>query len=148
MRARISSEFPASADQVWALVKRSNTLVYVTRGLLGFGGAEEFPRQWRQGMQIQTRLLFFGVRPGWRHRLTFKEICDTKREQFTEEGGGLVPVWNHLIKVEEHDAGCSRYTDDVEIGAGWLTPLMWLYAHVFYRYRQWRWRSLLRRENA
>lgn len=88
MRARISSELPASADQVWSLVKRSSTLVYVTRGLLGFSGAEEFPRQWRQGMQVQTRLWFFGVLPGWRHHLTFKEISDTKRVQFTEEGAG------------------------------------------------------------
>ena len=148
MRAKISSELPASAEQVWSLVKRSSTLLYVTRGLLGFGGADQFPSEWRQGAQVDTRLLFFGVLPAWRHRLTFKVVSDAKREQFTEEGGGLVPTWNHLIKVEALGAQQCRYTDDVEIKAGPLTPVVWLYANVFYRYRQWRWRSLLRQGGA
>ncbi|WP_220348675.1 hypothetical protein [Alkalilimnicola ehrlichii] len=126
-------------------MKQSNTLLYVTKGFLGFSGSDRFPREWREGATEETRLLFFGVVPGWRHRLTFQEISDAKRELATCEGGGLVPIWNHLIKVEELEGQACRYTDDVEIQAGPLTLLVWLYANVFYRYRQWRWRSLLKR---
>lgn len=148
MRATTSSNFPASADQVWSLVKQSSTLLYVTRGLLGFAGADGFPREWRQGARIDTRLLFFGVLPGWRHQLTVIEVSEAKRELFTEEGGGVVQVWNHRITVEAREGPHCRYTDEVEVGAGLLTPLVWLYAKLFYRYRQWRWRSLLRRSTS
>ena len=51
--------------------------------------------------------------------------------------------WNHLIRIEPEGAG-SRYTDEIEIGAGPLTPLISLYAKLFYRYRQRRWRKLAR----
>lgn len=39
-------------------------------------------------------------------------------------------------------SGSSRFP--VEIRAGVLTPLVWLFAQVFFRYRQMRWRSLLK----
>lgn len=148
VRARMTSELPASADQVWSLVKRSNTLLYVTKGLLGFAGAARFPVEWHQGLTAETRLLFFGVTPAWKHRLMFEEVSDAKRELLTREGGGVVPIWNHLIRVEELNERQCRYTDSVEIKAGPLTLLVWLYAQVFYRYRQWRWRSLLRPRGA
>lgn len=35
-----------------------------------------------------------------------------------------------------------HYTDEVEIRAGRLTPLVWLFGHLFFRYRQMRWRTL------
>jgi hypothetical protein len=42
------------------------------------------------------------------------------------------------------DAGRCRYSDEIEVRAGALPPLVWLYAQLFYRYRQRRWRRLER----
>jgi len=39
------------------------------------------------------------------------------------------------------------YTDEIEIQAGWLTPGIWLFAQLFYRHRQRRWKALLRSEH-
>ncbi len=36
----------------------------------------------------------------------------------------------------------SRYSDVIDIDAGILTPLVWGFAHLFYHYRQMRWRKL------
>jgi ligand-binding SRPBCC domain-containing protein len=145
LRVKISSVLNAPADKVWALVKRSDTLFFVTRGFLGFSGADSFPTEWREGSTETTRLLFFGLVPAWKHSITFQEVDASKRVILTKEGGGLVPVWNHLIQVAPGQSETCIYTDDVEVRAGVLTFLVWLYAHIFYRYRQYRWRTLLRR---
>jgi hypothetical protein len=89
--------------------------------------------------------MLFGFIPAWKHSITFQEIDDSKRVLFTKEGGGLVPVWNYIIQVKPEQNETCRYTDDVEVNAGVLTLLVWLYANGFYRYRQLRWRLLLRR---
>ena len=71
---------------------------------------------------------------------------DQARELYSNEMGGAIRVWNHLIKIEpESDATC-RYTDQIDIRAGWMTLGVWLYAHVFYRYRQSRWKRLIRQQ--
>nr|WP_297401771.1 hypothetical protein [uncultured Marinobacter sp.] len=145
MRVKISTTYQAPAGHVWALVKRSGTLLFVCKGLLGFAGAERFPEEWSEGETVVTRLLFFGFIPAWQHTLTFQEVSDRKRVLYTKEGGGLVPIWKHFMQVSPGEKQTCTYIDDVEIRAGVFTLLVWLYAHIFYRYRQLRWRALLRR---
>ena len=144
MRLKISSSLNAPADHVWALVKKSSTLLFVARGLLGFSGAERFPPEWIEGSTVQTRLLLLGLFPAWKHSLTFQEINDSNRVLYTNEEGGFVTVWNHRIRVDPAEADSCIYSDELEIEAGAFTPLVWLFAHLFYRYRQLRWRLLLR----
>ena len=54
----------------------------------------------------------------------------------------LIPVWDHLITIEPVAAGV-LYRDQVEVRARVLTPFIWLFAQVFYRHRQRRWRKLV-----
>ncbi len=145
MKACISSTLNTSADQAWSAVKQSKTLLYVTKGVLGFKDSEHFPKEWVQGRTEHTRLMFFGVIPGWKHELAFTEVNDSQRRQFTQEGGGLIPQWNHEIKVDSIADNQCQYTDTIDIEAGILTPAVWLYAQMFYRYRQLRWKSLINR---
>jgi ligand-binding SRPBCC domain-containing protein len=145
MRVNVASALPAPAAQVWSLVKKSSTLVFVTKGFVGFSGSRQFPSEWQQGSSQSTRLLFFGFIPAWRHTLTFKCINEQQMSLYTNEGGGPVRVWNHAIQVVPSDDTSCIYNDDVEIKAGILTIFVWAYAQLFYRYRQLRWRSLLRK---
>ncbi|MFO0204344.1 MAG: hypothetical protein ACK528_14595, partial [Alphaproteobacteria bacterium] len=63
-----------------------------------------------------------------------------------DDGSGLlVQVWDHLITLEPEEDG-TRYTDRVRIEAGLMTPFVWAFAMVFYRWRQARWRSLVKRQ--
>ncbi|MDR5873711.1 MULTISPECIES: hypothetical protein [Vreelandella] len=144
MKLTLATTFPAPADHVWALVKQSSTLLFVCKGLLGFERSEHFPQEWREGNREVTRLMFFGYIPAWKHTLTFTRIDDEQRILATEEGGGLVPVWNHVIQVAPDGSKACTYSDEVNIKAGIFTIVVWLYAHIFYRYRQHRWRTLLR----
>ena len=120
-----------------------DTLRYITRGLLGFRPLAPVPDHVGAGDVIRVRLLFFHLLPGWAHEIRIVSLDQDSRRIDTAEHGGAVKKWNHAITVEPSRGG-TRYTDEIDIDAGPLTPLIWAYAHLFYRYRQLRWRRLAR----
>lgn len=145
MRCFIQTNLEASTEAVWSAVKRPATLLHVTRGFLGFSGIEHFPLEWREGMSIPSRFRFFHFLPAWwKHTLTVKRIDDVQKVIISNEHGGVIHTWNHTIRVTPATSG-SIYSDEIEIHAGLLTVFIWLYANIFYRYRQARWRRLARK---
>ncbi|QIN85355.1 hypothetical protein GBA63_21810 (plasmid) [Rubrobacter tropicus] len=89
-------------------------------------------------------MFFFHLIPTPEHHIFVVNVDEEKREALTNEHGGAVRTWNHRIKVEPVSEKRYLYTDEVEIRAGALTPLIWLFAQLYYRYRQMRWRGLAR----
>ncbi|MBS3784703.1 MAG: hypothetical protein KGY78_09710 [Anaerolineae bacterium] len=144
MLATIETYLPSSAEKVWEALLRRDTLLYVTRGMLGFRGRERWPDVFHQGMEIETRLVFWHLIPGWKHTLRIVRVDKESKELVSEESGGPVQKWNHRIRLEREAAQKCNYTDEVEIEAGPLTAVIWAFAQVFYRYRQMRWRRLAR----
>jgi hypothetical protein len=145
MIARISTDLDAPPAAVWEAVKWLDTFRYVTRGVLGYRVTEGTPDDLREEMVVRGRLYFFHVLPAWTHSIRVVRVDEQAREILTSENGGPVENWGHLIRVQHGpEPGRSRYTDQIDIRAGVLTPLVWAYAHVFYRYRQARWRRLAR----
>lgn len=144
MIATIAADLDVAAETVWAAVKRVDTFLYVTRGALGLSVTGGLPVEFRRGQDIRGRLLLFGVVPVWQHDLHLVRVDDARRELYSNECGGPLRAWNHRITVEPTGADRCRYTDVVEIDAGLLTPLVWVVAQGFFRYRQSRLRRLLR----
>lgn len=142
MVARITTELDAPANKVWMLLKRVQTFLYVTRGAMRISEVEAWPEEQYEGLKVRGRIWFLHLVPGWKHEILVSCIDEDCRELRTRERGGCVKVWNHLLKVEPLSERRSRYTDEIEIDAGFLTPVVWVFAHLFYRYRQARWRSL------
>jgi len=50
---------------------------------------------------------------------------------------------DHRIIIHDEPNGKTRYSDDVEIEAGLLTPFVWLFSQAFYRHRQRQWQKLV-----
>jgi hypothetical protein len=145
MIATIQTSFDTSAEKAWKILKKKDTFLFITRGFLGFIGAKNWPEEFYEGLEIDTRFVFFHVLPAWKHYLRVVKVDDHCKELYSNEKGGLIRIWNHLIKIEpETDHRC-KYTDQVEIKAGLLTPAVWVYAHIFYRYRHYRWKKLIRK---
>ena len=63
---------------------------------------------------------------------------------YSKETNIHVPIWNHRIRLEYVDETATRYTDEVEIDAGWKTIFIYLWATIFYKHRQRKWKKLLR----
>lgn len=143
MIVTVQTTLDAPPDAVWAAVKTSSAFRYVTRGFMGYSGADRFPAQWQEGATVHTRIWFFHIIPApWMHQLRIERVDDPRREIRSREHGGFITTWDHLIRVEETAGGRTRYIDQIEIRAGMLTPLVGLFAHIFYRYRQARWHKL------
>ena len=64
---------------------------------------------------------------------------------YTNETNTHVPIWNHCIVLKDNGNGTTDYSDEVEIGAGRKTVIVWSWANVFYRHRQKKWMKLLKR---
>lgn len=144
MKAVITSKLEIPAIDAWQRVKQSRTLVYVCKGLLSFDNSEQFPEVWQEEQTIHTRLIFFGLIPGWEHCLRFVRLSDEAMTLCTHEHGGMVQKWNHEISIRQASPTSCLYRDTVDIHAGLMTPLVWLFAQILYRYRQRRWRHLTR----
>lgn len=50
--ARITTELDAPAQEVWRLLKRKQTFLYVTRGVMGIPDAEAWPEEQREGLEM------------------------------------------------------------------------------------------------
>lgn len=142
MKATIQTTLPYSAAEAWQMLLQRDAFLYITRGMLGFKGAEAWPEFFEEGQVIETRLLFFSFIPAWKHTLRLARVDHENMEIASREEGGFVRRWNHRKWIEEKSERSCLCTDEIDIDAGLLTWLIWAYAHIFYRYRQRRMRQM------
>ena len=142
---RIETELPTSADAVWRAMCHPASFSYVTRGILGVPALAGRTEPLREGERGTGWILLWHVIPLWRHTIQVNAIDESSRTIRTTEHGGVVKVWNHDLRVEPAGEQRCRYSDTIEIHARRLTGLVARLARLFYRYRQRRWRRLVRR---
>jgi hypothetical protein len=148
MRILVQSTLPCDADAGWERVQTSALLREICRPLIRLApadGAVELPARWEHQSTVRLRSYMFGFIPLGVRTLLFEHIDQQNREIQTREHDPLVRRWDHRIHFEPLGPGSSRYTDDVEVEAGLLTPIVWAFAQWFYRHRQRRWRRVARR---
>ncbi len=146
MIARIRTILPCTESQLWQKISQPTSLQYVASPILGFVPArgDELTGQWRVGCTYRLKLYFLKLIPlGW-HTIRLLKMDKKTNTISSQESGLLAQVWNHNISFREVASGKVSYTDEIEIQAGWLTPAIWLFAHLFYRHRQRRWKVLLK----
>ena len=147
MRMYLESRLPCDADLAWSAVQTSALLREVAAPVVVFRPApdEHFPERWAVGPPVRFRFSLFGILPMGTQTVRMERIDPQAREIQSRESGPLVRRWDHLIRVQPAPGDSCLYSDEVEIEAGWLTPLVWLFAALFYRHRQRRWQRVARR---
>ncbi len=139
-----TSVFPAGRDAVFHKLQKLETLQYIARPYAAFEPLGDAAHMWTEGGTSSYRFLLFGVIPFGTH--TIHIVRFDAAGISSREGNEHVPVWNHDITMEPTDASHTRYTDRVEIQAGWKTVFVWLWANAFYAHRQRKWLKLLRED--
>jgi len=140
----VSSVFPATPDEIWIRLTRIDTLQYIAAPYASF--IPEVPSKemiWREGETARFRLRIFGFLPMGIHTIQVRFFDHATYNVSTSEKNNIVPIWNHRIEIVPEGKNSARYTDEVEIGAGWLTNVVYLWSKLFYRHRQRRWHKLL-----
>ena len=141
-----TSVFPAGRDFVFQKLQQLETLQIIAKPYATFEPIGETVFTWEVGSTSAYRFRLFGVIPFGTH--TIHIVRFDLDGVSSREGNGHVPVWNHDITLKAVDAKHTRYTDRVEIQAGWKTVFIWLWANAFYAHRQRKWIRLLKREEA
>lgn len=141
----IETVLSADADRVWFAMQQPATFLYVVRGLFAMPALVGRTDPVGEG-ESGTRWLFaFHVIPAHRHTIGVVEVEDATRTIRTQEHGGVLRRWDHVLHAEPLEDGRCRYSDTVTIDAGRLTPVVAALAVGIYRYRQRRWHRLVRR---
>ena len=141
----ISSCFPASTDEIWGRLQQIGTLQYIADPYATFEPIGDMPLIWIEGGTSKLILKLFGVINLGVHTIYVKEFNKDVLTIYTNESNKYVPVWNHRIVLQKADSDeMTNYRDDVEIFAGWKTPMVAIWSRLFYKHRQKKWLSLLK----
>jgi hypothetical protein len=143
MKVDLATVLPCTVEDAAAHVMSTRLLQYVAHPLVSFSpvtGAN-FPVAWTEGTHW-VRLKLFGVLPFGRQAIVISKPSLPGGFAIRDRGhSALIPVWDHLITIEPHPDG-ALYRDQVRVSARALTPFIWMFAEIFYRHRQRRWRRL------
>lgn len=146
MRLERSTIISCSWEKAAEQVLTTRLLRYVAHPLVTFAsvGADPLPDIWTEGTHW-VRLRLFGLLPLGKQAIVISILPVPRGFALRDAGySALIPVWDHTLTIEPMPEG-TRYTDTVEVRAGILTPLVWLFAQAFFRHRQRRWRALATR---
>jgi O-succinylbenzoate synthase len=140
----VETILPTDADRVWPAMLSPVTFLYVCRGLLSVPALSGRSEALRAGERGTGWLFAFHVIPAYRHTIEIVEVDQATKTLRTHEHGGILKAWDHTLHVEPIDDRSSRYCDTVDIDAGVATVFVAALAMGIYRYRQRRWRKLVR----
>lgn len=140
----LETTLPTTAERVWPAMLSTATFLYVCKGLFGVPALAGRTESFREGERGTAWLFAFHVIPAYRHTIEVLDVDAATRTIRTHEHGGLFRAWNHTLHVEPIDDRTCRYSDTVDIDAGSATALVIPVANVIFRYRQRRWRKLVR----
>ena len=145
MIVKKTSVFPASRDEVFKKLQKLETLQKIAEPYASFEPAGSADHIWQTGSTSSYRFRLFGMIPFGTH--TIHIVRFDPEGVSSREGNEHVPVWNHDITMIMPDETHTKYTDRVEIHAGWKTFFVWLWAEAFYSHRQRKWIRLLEEKN-
>lgn len=145
MIAKISTILDTTPDKLWSKIKHPDSLIYVCKPILYFAPKNDtkLDKDWEVNKEYNLNLYLFKYIPCGSHKLLIKSINTTANEIVSQESGLLAKTWNHTIKFHAINAKQVQYTDTLEIKSGILTIFVWIFAQIFYRHRQRKWKRLL-----
>jgi len=149
MKARIKSIFECDKKTIIGYVNLSATLHFISSPFLQFIPVDSstYPVQWQNG-RFRVHMKLFHIIPFGRQYINIEKIKENDPDEYIirDNGSGdIVQKWDHLIYISvTENAKRTVYVDEIEIKAGILTIFVWAFAHIFYRWRQYRWKQLIR----
>ncbi|MBO4896744.1 MAG: hypothetical protein J5590_00415 [Clostridia bacterium] len=134
---------PDSKKHVFKRLLKLKTLQYIAYPYATFTPVDRTDNMsWEVGSTSRFKFRLFGIIPFGTHTIHVIRF-ELDDGIYTHEENEHVPIWNHEIILEELPVNRCRYTDKVDIDAGWKTIFIWMWANCFYAHRQRKWIKLL-----
>jgi hypothetical protein len=149
MKVDLQTRLAMSPEDVWQRVLTPELLFHIAAPLVRFRFVGcDAPVQWSDGSRYLVAIKLFGLLPFGEQWIVPTLQSDPARvwpKRLRDNGhSALIKTWDHWITIASDGQGGTLYRDEVEVHAGLLTPFIWVFAQIFYRHRQRRWRSLAR----
>jgi ligand-binding SRPBCC domain-containing protein len=150
MKVDIATTINLPPDEVWQRVQTPELLMHIAAPLIQFRLIEPATATaFKDGDQFRVGMKLFGFLPladQWIVPSIHLPTDSAWPRKLRDNGhSALISTWDHWITVEPDGKGGTLYRDEVEVKAGLLTPFIWLFAQIFYRHRQRRWRALAKK---
>ena len=147
MKVSRSTHIALKPEAVWAEVQTAGLLQHIAWPLVCFIPVDAAAfESFQPGGRYQVKLRLFGMIPLGTQWIvsSLHEAKGTQWPKRLRDDGysALISRWDHWITVMPEPNGGTRYSDEVDVSAGAVTPFIWAFAQIFYWHRQRRWRGL------
>ena len=141
-RITVTSDFHSNIENIWNKIHYIDTLREICKPKARFISCDDSPMLWKEGKSFVFKLFLHGFLPVGRHTINVVKMDKASREIDTEEYNDTVIIWNHYIKMEEISQQVTRYTDTVDLYAGYFTSIAAWWTLKFYKHRQRKWQII------
>jgi hypothetical protein len=148
MIVNVETNFKSNYDTVIEYVQLSKTLDYIAKPLLVFkpNNQNDYPEVWKNGKYL-TSMKLFGIIPFGNQFIVIEKIKEGDPNEFILRDNGygdVIKTWDHWIFIRKtKNENLVKYIDRIEVKAGVLTIFIAIFASLFYRWRQYRWKRLI-----
>ena len=147
MKVSRSTHIALKPETVWAEVQTARLLQHIAWPLVRLIPVDDAAfESFQPGGRYQVKLRLFGMIPLGTQWIvsSLHEAKGTQWPKRLRDDGysALISRWDHWITVMPEPNGGTRYSDEVDVSAGAVTPFIWAFAQIFYWHRQRRWRGL------
>lgn len=134
-----------SIEKAFLEIQKMSHLMKVSSPLIVFRPFQDnpLPQTMREGKTYIVSLRFLGFIPLGKHVFTIMKIDRKNRIMTTDEKGSFIRVWKHRMSLNKQKNNSILYTDEIEIKAGFLTFLVWVFTQILYRHRQRKWKKMI-----
>lgn len=143
MLVKVMSVFNCNSDQLFNEIKKSKSLFYIAEPLVKFVEVENhlIPEFWEEGKYL-IKMYILGFIPFGSQWIIISMDDDIKN--IRDNGySKIIKKWDHNVYLKDIGNNRTLYADTIEINAGILTLFIVLFANIFYRFRQKRWKKLI-----
>ncbi|KLE14229.1 hypothetical protein [Clostridium sp. C8] len=143
MLVKVMSIFNCNSDQLFNEIKKSKSLFYIAEPLVKFVEVENhlIPEFWEEGKYL-IKMYILGFIPFGSQWIIISMDDDIKN--IRDNGySKIIKKWDHNVYLKDIGNNRTLYADTIEINAGILTLFIVLFANIFYRFRQKRWKKLI-----
>lgn len=135
-RVVVTSVFETDIENIWCKIQDIDTLREICKPKASFISYDNIPLIWKEGETFYFRMFLHRFIPIGKHTINVIKIDKNQRKIVSNEYNKRVTVWNHYIQMEKITEIITRYTDSVELYAGYLTPFVAWWTLKFYKHRQ------------
>ena len=116
----VTSVFETDIENIWCKIQDIDTLREICKPKASFISYDDVPSVWKEGETFCFKLFLHRFIPIGKHTISIIKIDKKSREIVSNEYNKRVTIWNHYIQMEKIAENVTRYTDSIELHAGYL----------------------------